>query len=118
MTNCKSVDAAWYDAAAGAVTYKEQSWTSVSARNQQTNSAEPHTSTNTSLEAVNAFSRLGINDSAKNTGSNTGITSTALGNGTGNTVLTNGLNRPPRAIVIGDSADPNESVVDSWEDAV
>jgi len=118
ITNCKAVDCAWYDISQGSITYREQSWTSVSGVRTPASSSFT-SSTGSGVEATNAFSRLslGNNNGSRTPASASMSASNSASGGQSNTVLSSGLYRPPRAIIVNNSQDPDESVMDNWEDA-
>lgn len=122
IVNCKAVDTAWFDVNSDIVTYREQAWTSVSGVKAPSSSTYTN-STAPSVEASNAFSKLSLGggETRKPGSSSMSAMNSAGSSRQADTILTSGLYRPPRAIVMGDrpeskKADGNESVVENWED--
>lgn len=123
ITNCKAIDCAWYDTVQRTITYREQSWTSVSGVRTPASSTYTSTST-TGTEASNSFSRLSLGNTGSRTPASASMSaSNSASGGQADAVLSSGLYRPPRAIIVGnnnkqqDGDESVESVVDNWEDA-
>jgi transcriptional repressor NF-X1 len=121
ISNCRAIDTAYYDSSSSSVTYREQSWTSVSGTRTPAPSSASYTST-PALDASNAFSKLSLGGERGNgtrtpASASMSASSSTAGRGGSDNVISSGLYRPPRAVVVNPKQqDPDESVADNWED--
>lgn len=73
------------------------------------------------VESTNAFSKLSLGGTGFRTPASANMSASSSGGGgrQADSVLSNGLYRAPRAIVMGNSSkqEADDSVVENWEDA-
>ncbi|KAL7006016.1 FKBP12-associated protein [Cystobasidiomycetes sp. EMM_F5] len=123
IQSCKSVEAALYDAESNAVTHREKSWSSVPATSTNATSvANRWLSGSTPSGLSNSFASLSTSDNSKHLhprltsrpASPASLTG-SVGSSREVEVLTNGLHRPPSAVIISD-ARHSGPVAENWDD--
>jgi hypothetical protein len=116
LVSCKSIDAAFFDKKADAVTHKERQWTAVqSASGSSTPTAWQAPSMRSAV--TNSFAGLAISEKskAKPRPASPALSNRSDGSSKNVDIIGNGYHRAPSAVIVSGEA-VSRDVAENWED--